>query len=67
MDLSLLLKLLPAVGPLIARSPEFIEVYRQMMLALNPGDQEAAKEALAKTQAANDESHAQRQAKLAKL
>lgn len=67
MDLALLLKLLPAVGSATARAPEFVAVYQQMMLALHPGDQESAKEALAEMQAGNDEAFARRQAKLAAL
>lgn len=65
MDLTLLLKLLPAVGSAAARAPEFIAVYQQMMLALDPGDQETAKQALADIQADNDEGHARLQARLA--
>lgn len=67
MDLSLLLKLLPAVGPLVARTPEFVAVYQQFMVALKPGDQETAKQALADIQADNDEGHVRLQAKLAEL
>lgn len=64
MDLTKLLALLPVVGPVIARAPEFIEVFNDFRDMLDPADQETAKQALADIQAENDEGHARLQAKL---
>jgi len=60
-----LLKLLPIVGPVIARANDFIAWYDQATDALGLKDQAIAKEALADIQADNDEGHARLQAKLA--
>lgn len=65
MDLTKLLSVLPVVGPAIAAAPEFVAIYKAAMAALNPADQETAKEALSDIQADNDEGHARLQAKLA--
>lgn len=65
MDLTKLLSVLPVVGPVIARAPEFIELFNQAKAALSPEDQDTAKEALEDIQADNDAGHARLQAKLA--
>ena len=65
MDLLKLLTLLDKVGAVVARVPEFIELYEQAVSALTEDDQAVAKEALADLQAENDEGHASFQAKLA--
>jgi len=65
MDLSTLLKVLPIIGPIVAKAPEFIALYNEAMAALHPADQATAKEALADIQADNDEGHARLQEKLA--
>jgi len=65
MDLTKLLSVLPIVGPVIAAAPEFVAIYQAAMAALDPADQETAKEALADIQADNDAGHDRLQAKLA--
>lgn len=65
MNLSSLLSVLPVVGPLIAKAPEFIELFNQAKAALDPEDQETAQLALEDIQADNDEGHIRLQAKLA--
>lgn len=65
MDLLNLLKLLPVVGPAVARGSEFIGWFHEVTDALHPTDQATAKAALADIQAENDEGHARLQAKLA--
>ena len=65
MQLTTLLNVLPAVGPIIAKAPEFIALYNEAIAALDPADQATAKEALADIQADNDEGHARLQEKLA--
>lgn len=65
MNLLTLLNVLPVVGPIVAKAPEFIALYHEAMAALHPKDQATAKEALADIQADNDEGHARLQAKLA--
>lgn len=65
MKLTDLLNLLPAVGPVVAKLPAFIELFHQGVATLHPADQATAKAALADIQADNDEGHARLQAKLA--
>ena len=65
MNIATALNLLPIVGPIVARAPEFIALYEAAIAALNADDQAVAKEALAAIQADNDEGHARLQAKLA--
>lgn len=65
MNLSILLKALDAVGPVVAKVPAFIDLYNEATAALHPKDQDTAKAALADVQADNDEGHARLQAKLA--
>lgn len=65
MNLTTILSVLPVVGPVIARSQEFIDLYNGAVAMLNPADQDAAKAALEDVQADNDEGHARLQAKLA--
>jgi len=60
-----LLKLLPVVGPAVARTEEFVGWWNEVSAALHPANQETAKAALADIQADNDEGHARLQAKLA--
>lgn len=64
MDLLNLLKLLPVVGPVVARAGDFIDWYHQAADMLDPADQDTAKAALSDLQAENDEGHARFQAKL---
>lgn len=65
MDLTKLLSVLPIVGPVIARAPEFVALFNAAKAALNPTDQATAQEALSDIQADNDDGHARLQAKLA--
>jgi hypothetical protein len=65
MDLTTILKLLPVVGPVVAKTAEFVEWYHEASSALHPVDQRTAKDALADIQADNDEGHARLQHKLA--
>lgn len=65
MNLTTLLNVLPVVGPLVAKTPEFVALYHEAMAALHPNDQATAKAALADIQADNDEGHARLQEKLA--
>lgn len=65
MDLTKLLSVLPIVGPAIAAAPEFVALFNVAKAALDPADQETAKQALADIQADNDAGHARLQAKLA--
>lgn len=65
MNLLKLLTLLDKVGAVVARLPEFIELYEQSVAMLSEDDQAVAKEALAELQAENDEGHVSFQAKLA--
>lgn len=65
LDLRKLLLLLPVVGPVLARSPDFVAWWVNVSTALNPADQATAKAALADVQADNDAGHARLQAKLA--
>ena len=65
MNLATLLNALPVVGPAIAKTREFVELYQEAMKALKPADQVTAKAALADIQADNDAGHARLQTKLA--
>ena len=65
MNISTLLNVLPIVGPVIAKTPEFVALYLAAAAALNPPDQATAKEALNDIRADNDVGHARLQAKLA--
>lgn len=64
MDLFKLLAVLPVIGPIAARTPEFIALFQAVVTVLDPKDQETAKAALADIQADNDEGHARLQEKL---
>jgi hypothetical protein len=64
MNLSTILSALPAIGPVAAKTPEFIELFGEMMAVLKPADQDTAKAALADIQADNDEGHRRLQEKL---
>lgn len=63
-DLSSVLKLLPAVGPVVAALPAFKEVYDQIVETFVDGDQDTLKEAYQDLMAENDEGHERLQAKL---
>ena len=65
MDLSKLLKLLPIVGPAVARVGEFADWFGDAAGALHPADQATAKAALSDIQADNDAGHRRLQEKLA--
>jgi hypothetical protein len=64
MDLTKLLAVLPVIGPIASRAPEFIALFEAAVELLNPDDQATAKAALADIHADNDEGHARLQAKL---
>lgn len=64
MKLLTLLGVLPIVGPVIAKAPEFVALFKEFTDALHPIDQTTAKAALADIQADNDAGHARLQAKL---
>ena len=64
MNISTLLNVLPVVGPIVARAPEFIALYEAAVAALSVSDQAVAKEALVDIQADNDEGHSRLQKKL---
>jgi hypothetical protein len=59
-----LLKLLPIVGPTVARTTEFVDRFEALIADRGPGDQADLRESLADIQAENDEGHARLQAKL---
>lgn len=65
MMLTSLLKLLPIVGPAVARAAEFGQWFGEASAALRPADQATAKAALADIQADNDAGHRRLQEKLA--
>ena len=65
MNLTTILSVLPAVGPIVAKLPVFIDFFHEAVATLHPADQDTAKEALADIQADNDAGHARLQAKLA--
>ena len=58
------LKLLPAVGPVIAKLPEFKAVYDQMVATFSAPEQAQLKEAYDDLIAENDAGHARLQEKL---
>lgn len=65
MDLASILKLLPAVGPVVAALPEFKRVYDQMVGTFGDHDQDVLRGAYADVIADNDEGHERLQRKLA--
>jgi len=65
MDLTKLLKLLPIVGPAVARVEEFGAWFHEAAAVLHPADQATAKAALTDIQADNDAGHKRLQDKLA--
>ena len=65
MNLPSLLKLLPIVGPAIARGEEFVGWFHQAKSALHLSDQATAEKALAAIQAENDAGHQRLQEKAA--
>jgi hypothetical protein len=64
-NLTDILKLLPAVGPVVAALPEFKKIYDDIVGTFKEQDQEVLREAYADLMAENDEGHARLQAKLA--
>jgi hypothetical protein len=63
-DFTSILKLLPAVGPVVAALPAFKEVFDQIVGTFKEDDQVVLKDAYADLIAENDEGHARLQAKL---
>lgn len=63
-DLSTVLGLLPAIGPVVAAIPQFKAVFGQIVDTFDEDDQATLKEAYADLIADNDEGHARLQAKL---
>ena len=59
-----ILRLLPAVGPVVAALPEFKSVFDQIVSTFHGTEQAALKETYADLIAQNDEGHARLQAKL---
>lgn len=64
-NLASVLKLLPAVGPVVGALPAFKEIFDQIVGTFGQKDQAVLKEAYADLMAENDEGHARLQAKLA--
>jgi hypothetical protein len=60
-----ILALLPVVGPLIGKLPEFVAVFDQIVGTFNEDDQAILKDAYEDLMAENDAGHARLQAKLA--
>lgn len=65
--LSIILAGLHAAGPVLARAPEFINLFHLATAALHPHDQVEAQSALKALQDGNDAGHSALQAKLAEL
>lgn len=65
LNLSSLLTLLPAVGPIVAALPEFKAIFDLGVAALKPQDQDTAKEAYQDMIANNAAGHKRFQEKLA--
>ena len=64
-DLSTMLGLLPAIGPVVAAIPQFKAIFDQIVDTFDEDDQVVLKDAYADLMADNDEGHARLQAKLA--
>lgn len=64
-DLASILKLLPAVGPVVASLPEFKKVYDDIVATFKEKDQAVLREAYEDLKAGNDEGYARLDAKLA--
>jgi uncharacterized iron-regulated protein len=62
--LSTIVGLLPVVGSVVAKAPEFAAWYHEAVNLLHPSDQATAKEAYQDLIAENAEGHAALQAKL---
>ena len=62
----LCLKLLPAVGSVVARLPEFKDTFDRIVESFGENDQDTLKAAYADLIADNDEGHARLQEKLAR-
>ena len=64
-DLSSVLKLLPAVGPVVAALPEFKKIFDQIVATFDdPRDQNTLKSAYVVLMRENDEGHRRVQSKL---
>lgn len=63
-DLTSVLKLLPAVGPVVAALPEFKRIYEQIVATFGERDQATLKDAYFDLMAENDEGHRRLQEKL---
>ena len=64
-NVSSLLELLPVVGPIVARLPQFVAIYNQIVETFDDdSDQETLKAALVKAQQRNDDAHAALQDRL---
>jgi hypothetical protein len=63
-DLSSTLKLLTAVGPVVARLPEFAAIYKELVATFSTSDQARLNKAYADLVAENDQGHARLQDKL---
>lgn len=64
-NLESVLKLLPAVGPVVAALPEFKRIFDDVVATFGTNDQATLKGAYADLIADNDEGHARLQEKLA--
>lgn len=64
-NLASVLKLLEAVGPVIAAAPAFKEIFEDILVTFREGDEAVLREAYADLIADNDEGHARLQEKLA--
>lgn len=64
-DLASVLKLLPAVGPVVAALPEFKVIYEQIVGTFKQQDRAVLREAYGDLIADNDAGHARLQQKLA--
>lgn len=64
-NLSSILALLPAVGPVVAALPEFKKVYDDIVATFHTDDQVVLRSAYEDLMADNDEGHARLQDKLA--
>ena len=63
-EIASILKLLPAVGPVVAAIPAFKGIFDQIVSTFKEKDQAVLKEAYADLIAENDEGHARLQQKL---
>lgn len=64
MNITSILALLPAVGPVVAALPQFKKVFDEIVDTFKEDDQATLKEAYEDVMADNDEGHARLKAKL---